>query len=1527
MSLKTVSRPLAWLLVAGLVFRPEWVALAQTPQPPAPPVAPQPPADSILDVIEASDPVNMPSATSLTQVPDSLPLPGDTIVPTRTMIVSIEDALEGAGIDTGEASASRTADGGVTVTVVREDGDVIVTGHAVDGRIVLDKKFQPLLSSGQLGEAVDIKHKPGAAPPQTAHTPAANPPQPTEAEVQAALDATLKQGYGQLLDRAKQVQGPRSIQITETGGFFSSKGETFIPFTDYTIAGLLGTRDLYVRQLMTFLNVMSNLRLLSPEARLERIKRLMALAHQAKVFSEISNLAGQMGTFDDAIKIAEKEAAAAEQRGDTAFATTLREILGKPLAERAALAGQRFLQVMDQDSLLAVGDFWETLADGGDPKEYVDEFNATVAQAIQQTHTEINRVGDFTTVAELAEFLKPQYARTRQLGGMLGGPYTKMFELLDQFASAYVEVKDAQGQIKGLKVALFTVVVGGIGLVVAAPFVVAGAAAVAKGIVAGSGLIASGIQLGYDGYVLYGANTELTNARNASGVVGYYVLNHLEQQRRQAAFSVALDTAFVAFSAFQLRAALAEIRAARAGQIADSAAGTAATGTKNPIGPYAPMGSTPNVQRGVQRARELGIPESEIDDALALANQEITPELPELIKRAIHAERSTGAQLLTQVGQLDDMTAAARAAGVTQAEIDAMYAAARQTGGMAGFGRQLPTDLLRATLNKQGSILIVDSVGPALRRFTDFWRNVLPANWFRTDMVALTDVISNLRWMQAGRVVRWTNDQIAILQRIVARPDASRMYAYISDENVYVKLFSDDLLAAGNQFLKAPNRNAIAAGLETLPTTPVTAAPGAASTAGPLLAPLGASLLTGEDAWRALQRWAERVEERERQQTSGAETQVGSLRIRGDFNGDGLKEDFAFLPGGPTPRLNVTWRTRAGMITGEGAPGTVTTGTAADVNGDGIDDLILGGPGPNGTGGVHVALGGPFLHPGASFRVTLPQTPNIALPSPPTAIASGDLDGDKRGEISIAIPNPGKTTGSVWTYNIDTSRPGKLTFGRRNFIDLAVVPSGLAIGPSSGAPGAQPDGDPDLFISTPSGITIIENNSQPGSIDFNPNPFTLQGPPSNRIVVGDVDHDAVPDFLTFDPQSGRLVTYVGNPGGGYRTPLLETVGPFSPLPEPVNVFAETPLVNTWGTPAPAPPAPAATQAPADDHEKDYGRFLASSGPYEFEPYELDREFGARETKTPPSDRPGINSYTPRFPGFRFGTSYAPSAGDAVIDEALAPLAAAPGDVESQYELLMRLLMRLGFKVSSRPDFGGLFARLRDALLIRPETRGLAARSESSALRQWRAGDEKFRQRDGGGAARGPSGVMLATSLGVSTGEAFRVHAATDAAEMQLVAEAIVVQPLKGVKPEAVAKATKAIESRGGATATADGYCLEFLKEPPKAGMAYRIAPPDVQRRFEPLRRVAKAASKLQELGLLKPDSDPKTYFHSITQWAMWAKEQKFDRDGFRRALVDYTKKNVLRGGRQWVKEMEQVVEKVVPHRWEQIQHILAEAAK
>lgn len=125
--------------------------------------------------------------------------------------------------------------------------------------------------------------------------------------------------------------------------------------------------------------------------------------------------------------------------------------------------------------------------------------------------------------------------------------------------------------------------------------------------------------------------------------------------------------------------------------------------------------------------------------------------------------------------------------------------------------------------------------------------------------------------------------------------------------------------------------------------------------------------------------------------------------------------------------------------------------------------------------------------------------------------------------------------------------------------------------------------------------------------------------------------------------------------------------------------------------------------------------------------------------------------------------------------------------------------------------------------------------------------------------------------------------------------------------------------------TANFYCLELLRQAPSAGIVFRIADAARQEQFAPAARALEAARRLRDQGLLNPDSNPESYFHSIRQWAVWTLEQGFDRERFLDAFVEHTRKNFARIGQPWSEAVEAAVRQHAEGRWEDVAEVLAEA--
>lgn len=716
----------------------------------------------------------------------------------------------------------------------------------------------------------------------------------------------------------------------------------------------------------------------------------------------------------------------------------------------------------------------------------------------------------------------------------------------------------------------------------------------------------------------------------------------------------------------------------------------AAGGAANPAAINALASAHPAVQRGAQRALELG---ATTDDVNAMLRIAANPD-PRVGLEAGKA--------LAQVGQLDDLMAVARRAGVPQTEIDAMLQTAR-AGGVIGLA-DMPVALLRAAANQQrvpilvdtawdivdrtGKVVVADAPGS---RVLQFFRDTLPENLLRTDLVALFNLRANLSFLKNGRAVALTPDEVALLQRVVAHPDAARMYAFISDERVLLRVFDEDLLATGRRYLNAPSAPAVGA------ATPAAVPAGTDIVTEAL--PGGLLVLTGRDADAAMQRQIDRAV------STGAPAPPQST------------------PAGPVPPPTAS------------EPLPAVTPAA-----------------PRQVGSLH----------------TLPGTTPLA-----GDYADGSL-GSVRFALDDALTAAGfDMSGSFRTNAADgtvTYEDGEVKVTGRSRDGHLVIDTALADGTavSTGQTG-QPDVDP------------IEFEILPGAEPEDETALHLDEP-DDFVSLND------PSLMTVgsDPTTQAMIAILDDGGG------------------------------------------ALTVEPADGRAPSMLSAMAR------------RLTGALAVLLP--GRRGV----------------------------LASTAAFSSRTEPVRELWLAPMSVGGRRQASQP--------------IR----------------------------------------IVMTSLGTSTGEAFEIQVINDGPEPVRLSGSLVLQPIAKEAQAAVQRQLQRALPRGAMTARLNAYCLEFLRQPPGPGALFRIAPPGMQKQFGAMRGVLDASRRLRDAGVLQPDSEPKAYFHAIRQWAIWTKAQQFTRDGFARAFVDHTRKNIQAAGRPWSQQLEQALRGVVPGRWRDITRVLAE---
>ncbi|MGD0404766.1 MAG: hypothetical protein ABSB66_16400 [Candidatus Acidiferrales bacterium] len=189
------------------------------------------------------------------------------------------------------------------------------------------------------------------------------------------------------------------------------------------------------------------------------------------------------------------------------------------------------------------------------------------------------------------------------------------------------------------------------------------------------------------------------------------------------------------------------------------------------------------------------------------------------------------------------------------------------------------------------------------------------------------------------------------------------------------------------------------------------------------------------------------------------------------------------------------------------------------------------------------------------------------------------------------------------------------------------------------------------------------------------------------------------------------------------------------------------------------------------------------------------------------------------------------------------------------------------------------------------------------------------------ASQAPSFNLVAN--GKSSGEAFefQVFDPTGKLKEVRVPDGLILEPIE----RGAAKPVSAGPGQKTSSHKLSAFCVNFEKEPPEPDQLFRVASPEIQEQYKPVRAVIRAGRELSEAGKFHPDSDPKAYADSIRQYALWTKLEGWDQQKFADNFVERTKKNAEALHMKWTQQMESALRNVVPGRWKDITQVLQRA--
>ncbi len=191
----------------------------------------------------------------------------------------------------------------------------------------------------------------------------------------------------------------------------------------------------------------------------------------------------------------------------------------------------------------------------------------------------------------------------------------------------------------------------------------------------------------------------------------------------------------------------------------------------------------------------------------------------------------------------------------------------------------------------------------------------------------------------------------------------------------------------------------------------------------------------------------------------------------------------------------------------------------ADVNGDGIPDLVVANEGSN---TVSVLLG--------NGNGTFQAQQTFATGNDPAALAIDDVNGD--GKPDIVVVNANSDTVSVLLGNGNGTFQAQLTFAVGTFDS---DPTSVVLGDVNG------DGKPDIVVANHdyNTVNLLLGN---GNGTFQPQLTLATGYGASSVALGDLSSDGKPDIVLTNEGNDTVSVLMGNGDGTFQPPQTFAAG-------------------------------------------------------------------------------------------------------------------------------------------------------------------------------------------------------------------------------------------------------------------------------------------------------------------------------------------------------------------------------------------------